>query len=217
MFPHGPMSSWGRVAAVADALGTTVARLVGGLAVAVVLAVVVGWTLLSAPGGAAGDEALPRAPVTTAPTGPASSAVFVYVAGAVVSPGVYRVPADARVADVLDAAGGPAPGADLVVLNLAATVTDGERIYVPRQGEQVPPEVAASGPNAGPGQPSAPVNLNTATVDQLDDLPGVGPATAQAIVAWRRQHGRFKRVDDLLNVRGIGPAKLDALRGQVRV
>lgn len=202
-----------RLGAVADALGTSPARLVGGLAVAAVVLAAVAWTLLASPSSSVGgvDAAvLPRASVAST-TSAVSERSLVYVTGAVASPGVYRLRPGARVADVLDAAGGPLPDADVVRLNLAAVVADGERVYVPRKGEElVPPEVGA-GPAPGP------VNLNTATADQLDALPGIGPATADAIVAWRRDHGRFKTVDDLLNVRGIGPAKLDALRKQVRV
>ncbi|MGQ0521271.1 MAG: helix-hairpin-helix domain-containing protein [Actinomycetota bacterium] len=149
------------------------------------------------------------APATGAGAG--TAATYVHVAGAVARPGVYRVRSGGRVTDVVDAAGGPAPDADVDQLNLAAKVADGERVYVPRRGETVP----AAG--AGAGAPAGPLDLNTATTDQLDALPGVGPATAQAIVDWRTEHGRFTRVQDLLEVRGIGEAKLAALRSRVRV
>ncbi|MEY4174789.1 MAG: hypothetical protein RI900_1954, partial [Actinomycetota bacterium] len=95
-------------------------------------------------------------------------------------------------------------------INLAARLLDGQRVYVPRVGEAVPP-------GAGPEAPSGPLDLNSATEEQLDDLPGVGPATAAAIVAHRDSNGPFGSVDDLGEVRGIGPAKLDALRGLVTV
>ncbi|MDQ1443633.1 MAG: competence protein ComEA [Acidimicrobiaceae bacterium] len=238
--PVGAPSVRERLTAVADALGTTPGRVVAGMAVAVVLAVALGWTLLASPAsvasvgagagigaGGAGDGALPRAvPSAPSSTDAAEAAsggpAYVYVTGAVAQPGVYRAPPDARVADVLDAAGGPAPDADLVQLNLAAPVSDGERVYVPRKGEPppagVPSGVAAGAGLVGGAVPAGlPVNLNTATAEQLDALPGVGPSTARAILAWRQQHGRFKRVDDLLHVRGIGPAKLEALRTEVRV
>jgi competence protein ComEA len=118
------------------------------------------------------------------------------------------------VADAIDAAGGAAPDADLDGLNLAAKVGDGERVYVPRRGEVVAP---GPGLSAGTNAIAAPLDLNTATAEQLDDLPGVGPATADAIVEYRTEHGRFRSVEELLEVRGIGEAKLAAIRSKVRV
>jgi competence protein ComEA len=137
----------------------------------------------------------------------------VHVAGAVVHPGVQRLPGDARVGDAIVAAGGARPDADTDAINLAAKVSDGDRVYVPRRGEIVPP--AASG--AGMSGPAAVLDLNAATADQLDALPGIGPATAQAIVQYRTEHGRFRSVDGLLAVRGIGPSKLAAIRSRLRV
>lgn len=146
--------------------------------------------------------------------GPAGE-IVVHIAGAAVHPGLYRLPAEARVADALDAAGGPAAEADLDALNLATRLTDGERVYIPRKGEVaaglVPDGGAAAGATGGL------VDLNAATAAQLVALPGIGPATAGAIVAYRREHGPFRSVDQLLEVRGIGPAKLAALRDKVRV
>lgn len=167
----------------------------------------------AASGGAAGSGS---ATTTTA------GELVVHAAGAVTRPGVYRLPAGSRVTDLLDAAGGLAPGADADRLNLAALLQDGERLWVPRVGEASEPAVVAGdggGGEAGGGDPSssAPVDLNTATAQELEQLPGVGPATAQAIVDYRRQHGRFRSVDDLLDVRGIGEAKLAQLRPRVRV
>ena len=142
--------------------------------------------------------------------------VYVHVAGAVGRPGLYTLGAGARVAAAIEAAGGAAADADVDQINLAAKVADGERIYVPRKGETVP--VAAGGTSgAGGAATSGPVNLNTATIEQLDTLPGVGPTTAQAILDHRTRNGRFRSVDDLMNVRGIGPAKLEQLRPLVRV
>ncbi len=145
--------------------------------------------------------------------------IVVHVAGAVVAPGVYSLDESARVVDAIAAAGGLAADADGGTVNLAAHVHDGERVYVPRVGEQVPVVVAGSGGGVAVEgvAPTGPVDLNSATADQLDSLPGVGPATAAAIVAYRDAHGPFASVDSLADVRGIGPAKLDALRSLVTV
>ncbi len=123
----------------------------------------------------------------------------------------------ARVVDAIDAAGGLTPEADGARINLAALVHDGERIYVPRVGEVVPAVVG--GAPAGPGIDGAagPVNLNEADEAALDALPGIGPATAAAIIRHRTEIGRFTSVDQLLDVRGIGEAKLEQLRPLVTV
>lgn len=159
------------------------------------------------------------------PTSTHSPDVVVHVAGAVATPGLVSVPFTARLADALAAAGGPTGGADVDRLNLAAPVVDGSRVYVPVVGQAEPAVVSGSGPAAvdggAPGaglasEPVAgPVDLNTATAEQLDVLPGVGPATAAAIVAHRNENGPFLGVDELQDVRGIGPAKFDALRDLV--
>ena len=145
-----------------------------------------------------------------------------HVAGAVATPGVRRLPAGARVIDGVDAAGGALPDADLARVNLAAPLVDGQQVYVPRQGEVPPVPLpgtgAAGGAGDDPGATGAgPVDVNRATADQLDELPGVGPATAEAIIAHREEHGPFASVDDLLDVRGIGEAKLEQLRELVTV
>lgn len=146
------------------------------------------------------------APTTT------SGEVVVHVAGAVTAPGVYRLPTGSRVVDAVQSAGGLTADAQPDAVNLAALLGDGERVYVPRVGEVVPVvSLAATGSTAPPG----PIDINRASADELDALPGVGPATAAAIVAFRDQHGPFGSVDDLADVRGIGPAKLEALRGLV--
>lgn len=163
--------------------------------------------------GTAGPTATSASPPSVAPT--TAGEVVVHVAGAVVSSGVYRLPAGSRVIDAITTAGGLAVDARPDAVNLAALVADGQRIYVPRAGEPVPPD--PGGVAAPPTSPPGPVDLNRASVDELDSLPGVGPATAAAIVAYRDQHGPFSSVDDLADVRGIGPAKLEALRGLVTV
>lgn len=164
----------------------------------------------------------------SAGSGSSTAAVVVHVAGAVERPGVRSLRAHPRVADALTAAGGPTPDADLDRLNLAAPIADGQRIYVPHRGEAAPPQVlngaspgaggSATGGGGSPGSPGGgPVDLNTATAEQLDTLPGVGPATAQAIISYREQHGGFKRVADLQDVRGIGDARYAQLEPLVSV
>jgi competence protein ComEA len=163
--------------------------------------------------------------------------VVVSVVGLVHTPGLVTLAPGARIADALKAAGGTTDGADTVGLNMARQVDDGEQIVVgiaPVKGQ--PPVLGSSvssgtatpaPPGAGsrpsrPGRPdkpgqSATVNLNTATVQQLDALPGVGPVTAAAIVAWREANGKFTSVDQLAEVDGIGPGRLEKLRSLVRV
>ena len=150
----------------------------------------------------------PSASTTTAP-----ATVLVHVAGAVVEPGVYELESGARVRDAVLAAGGPADGADWDALNLAALVADASRVYVPIVGELLPAELVA-GSDPAPAA-AGPMDVNRATVDELDRLPGVGPATATAIITERERNGPFVDVDDLERVPGIGPAKLEALRDQV--
>ncbi|WP_433394326.1 ComEA family DNA-binding protein [Micromonospora sp. KLBMP9576] len=153
------------------------------------------------------------------PTATAAGELVVAVAGKVRRPGLVRVPAGARVADALAAAGGPLPGVDVALLNPARKVTDGELILV---GVAAPPGAAPPPGAAGGGVPGAPgaggrVNLNTATLAQLDALPGVGPVLAQRILAHRDQHGGFRSVGDLRQVDGIGDARYEQLKDLVTV
>jgi len=152
----------------------------------------------------------------------------VYVVGQVRRPGVVSLAEGARVEDAVEAVGGATGKADLAVMNLARKVVDGERIIVPRPGEKLPtPDPAVVPGAADPGATGAagaaggaatgPLDLNTATVAQLDTLPGVGPVLAGRIVAWRQENGRFTQVDDLGEVQGIGDATLARLRPLVRV
>lgn len=166
--------------------------------------------------GTASAEALPLA-VRVTTTVAAAPPLVVHVAGAVANPGLQQLHDGARVADALAAAGGPLANADVSQLNLASPLVDGARVYVPAVGEQVPPELSAGPGGSVTAQSTGPLDLNRATEAQLDALSGVGPSTAAAIVAYRRDHGPFRSVDDLLQVRGIGPSKLEALRSQVRV
>jgi competence protein ComEA len=167
----------------------------------------------TSPGAADGGE-----PVT------AHTEIIVHVAGEVVAPGVYVLHGAPRVHDAIEVAGGPSGAADLDALNLAATLVDGQRLYVPAIGDVEPGVVVLPDPPATDGggdaaSPSAerPVDLNRATAAELDTLPGIGPSTAQAIVDDRDRNGPFARVDDLERVPGIGPAKLDAVRDLVVV
>lgn len=202
-----------------------------GLAVAgVLVALLAAWFLLRQPAGPPAEATIPRAgagaataagavvgPAPTTTVAPA--VVLAHAAGAVRAPGVYSLTTGARVKDLLDAAGGPAIDADLERLNLAAPLVDGSQVFVPRLGQVVPPAAGAGAPpvGGGPAVPAGPVDLNTATLEQLDALPGVGPATATAILAERDKRGAFGSVDDLLDVRGIGPAKFEALQDLVTV
>ncbi len=155
-----------------------------------------------APSGGAAGSAAPAGSV--APTG----LIVVAVQGRVAHPGLYRLPAGARVADALTAAGGAQPGVDLSFLNLARKLIDGELLVV---GATPPPD------QAGPAAPIGKVDLNTATLAQLDTLPGVGPALAQRIVDYRSQHNGFRTVDELRHVEGIGDAKFAQLKDLVTV
>ena len=161
---------------------------------------------------------------------PSAANIMVYVSGEVVKPGVYVLLATARVIDALQAAGGTTNQADLVVVNLAAPLVDAAQVFIPRMGST--PRVTLPRPHAGINLPIAGgsggagggatstagiVDINSATLSDLDALPGVGPSTAQAIIDYRVANGPYASVDDLLNVRGIGPSKLAAMRARVRV
>lgn len=142
--------------------------------------------------------------------------VVVHVAGAVVRPGVYELPDGTRVDGAVQAAGGPTVDADLDAVNLAAAAVDGARVYVPVEGE-VAPALLHDDPTANGAVPSGPIDVNRADAALLETLPGVGPATATAIVTERLRNGPFLGVDDLERVPGIGPAKLAGLRDLVEV
>ena len=185
------------------------------------------------PGSAAAPG--PADPAATGPPDPADPAgapagrIVVHVVGAVVSPGVVVLADGARVADAIAAAGGAASDADTEQLNLARVLGDGEQVRVPHAGEQLaapdpgpsPPGASGGGAAAGSSSGSMPgggvVNINTAGASELEALPGIGPALAARIVEYRDGHGPFASVDDLTDVPGIGPAKLEALRSQATV
>jgi competence protein ComEA len=182
------------------------------LAAAAFLLVLVCGKLLFRHGAAASPPPEAAAPVPVAPTTTERPPELVVdVVGAVRNPGLYRLDAGARVADALDRAGGATRRAALALVNLAAPVSDGQQIVVPRRG-QAAAAAAAGAPAGDPAARSGPVHLNSATLEQLDSLPGVGPVTAQKILDYRQEHGSFTSVDDLDAIPGIGPARLAQLR-----
>ncbi|MGC4960130.1 helix-hairpin-helix domain-containing protein [Gordonia sp. DT218] len=216
--------------------------------VGIVACAVAGFTLL---GGGSEDATTPVAfPTAAGPTGsaaapaasvvppPAAEDLVVSVVGLVHRPGLVRLRGQARVADAIDRAGGARQGADLLSLNLAQRLNDGDQILVGYAGSggrmsmrsavvgpsgaagaADPPSAGSGGPaTSGPtGGTTGKVNLNTATEAQLDELPGVGPVTAKAIIGWRDTHGQFASVEQLGEVDGIGPARLAKLRDLVTV
>ncbi len=155
----------------------------------------------------------------------AEATIIVAVEGAVASPGVYRLPGDARTQDALSLAGGPAPDADLGALNLARRLRDEDQVVVPRLAvAPVSSAIAPTGPRSTGAPPAtgAPirsdmVDLNTASLAELDTLPGIGPALAQRIVAYRTERGRLDSVDELANVAGISLRMVDEIRSLVTV
>jgi competence protein ComEA len=159
---------------------------------------------------------LPPPPAENASvTGLPAARVVVDVVGAVRRPGLYRLEQGSRIADAVARAGGATGKADLAMVNLAAPLADGEQVVVPKRGA---PGAAAGGGGAGgggAGAPSGPVHLSTATLDQLDSLPGIGPVTAQKILDYRTQHGAFHSVSELEGVPGIGPSHMAQLKGLV--
>jgi len=208
--------------------------------VLVLLAVTVAVSAVAARGGA-GETAVTAAPAPVGgegdlASGPGSSAsvapgtprsVFVHVHGHVQRPGLYELPAGARVVDVVAAAGGLTETADEAGVNLARPLVDGEQLRVPAPGDPAAPSNGAGGgggAGAGPGAAAGPggaavgpVDLNRADEAALQSLPGVGPATSSAILEWREQNGAFRSVDDLLEVSGIGEKTVEKLRPLVTV
>src|SRR5205809_6297564 len=185
------------------------------LAAAVALALVLLAAHLLLPAG----TTTPAAPLPPSPglgasaTGAPRARVVIDVVGAVRRPGLYRLAQGARIADAVSRAGGATAKADLELINLAAPLADGEQVVVPRRGTAAlgapPGPAGASAPSSGP------VHLSTATLEQLDSLPGIGPVTAQKILDYRQKHGAFTSVDGLDAVPGIGPARLDQLKDLV--
>ncbi|KWX56832.1 ComEA family DNA-binding protein [Mycobacterium sp. NAZ190054] len=229
--PSGPSALLARIRADPGRAGVLALGLVGVLAVLVTVV-----TLLRDSPPAVVSAKLPpvemvssAAPAAAAGAPGPAEPVVVSVVGLVHTPGLVTLEPGARIADALAAAGGALDGADVLGLNMARRVADGEQIVVgiaaaPGQpaemGSAIVSEPAPSGGPSSGGSSSGPtglVDLNTATVEQLDTLPGIGPVTAAAIIAWRDANGRFDSVDQLGDVDGIGPARLDKLRALVRV
>jgi competence protein ComEA len=189
------------------------------------------WTFLRSPAPPPAEAGVPLATAaSTAGTGPppstgvpAGERVLAHAAGAVHRPGLYELGAGDRVADLIAAAGGATRRADLDRVNLAAPVVDGSQVVVPRLGEPVTVapvptgSTGSTGSTGDPGAPIAPVDLNTAGIEELETLPGVGPATAAAILEHRDANGPFASVDELIDVPGIGEAKLAAVADLVTV
>ena len=213
-----------------------------GVVVLVGVALVAGviWYRVGIGGASAGEAGAPAAVSTTAPsttlagttpssaapgaTKGAASTIAVHVAGAVTHPGVVELHAGARVIDAVEAVGGALADGDLDRLNLAARVTDGQRVYVAKAGESDPgaagdPSAGAAGGTGDPasGATGGKVNLNTATQAQLEELPGIGPTYAQSIITERQRRGGFTSVNDLRSVRGIGDKRFAELAPLVAV
>ena len=180
---------------------------------AAAVAVAVLLVLLVRHVGGGGRTAAPVVAPLRAPARPAAAKLLVVdVAGAVRRPGLYRLQSGSRIDAAIAAAGGATSKAQLDAVNLAAPVADGEQVVVPGRGAA---GVAASSAPAAGSSPSAPLDLNTATAEQLDALPGIGPVTAQKILDYRQAHGPFHAVAELEGVPGIGPGRLAQLKGLV--
>ena len=191
-----------------------------GLAI-VVVATLLGaglWYMRSLPRpvdiAAPADAASPAVSPVSGPTGSLASsaaAIIVDVAGWVRQPGVYEFASGDRVIDAIDRAGGPRKDADLTTLNLAAPLTDGTQIVVPKPGSTTSGDPGSSGTGSPTGGTTL-ININSAGETELEELPGVGPVTAAAIIDYRTQNGPFATVDDLIDVTGIGPSTLEQIR-----
>jgi competence protein ComEA len=175
-------------------------------------------------GTLAAADSVPSSPGSPSPGTASPAEVVVHVVGAVRRPGLVHLPAGARVADAVDAAGGATSRAQLASVNLARVLVDGEQLVVQRRGGPVllgaPGSAGVAGGSGGAAataSPASPVDLNTATLEQLDELPGIGPVLAQRILDWRAANGRFSTVDELGEVSGIGEATMADLRPLVRV
>jgi competence protein ComEA len=179
------------------------------LSYALVLLVLLALAGRYALGAGEDEEPAPRQPLLAAPT-PARH-VVVHVVGAVRLPGLYRLKEGSRIDDAIRSAGGPKAKAALELVNLAAPVADGQQVVVPVRGPAGSAPPSAAGAPGAPGAPGGVVHLNSATLEELDTLPGIGPVTAQKILDYRTANGAFSTVEELDAVPGIGPARLEQM------
>ena len=186
-------------------------------AAALVAIALIGARYLKESGGRPPPTAPAKVEVGRGAGGGKGGKAFVHVTGAVRRPGVYRVPSWARLEAAIRRAGGPTGHADLLGVNLAAKVSDGQQVIVPARVRGAGSAGAAGAVAAGAHASASPISLNTATAEQLDQLEGIGPATAQKILDWRKEHGGFGSVDDLRQISGIGPKRFESLKEKVRM
>jgi len=171
----------------------------------------------------------PRGKTITLLPPPTPAPILVHVLGAVAQPGIYSLPTKSRVQDAIEAAGGLLPMANAQALNLAAFLQDAEQVVVPTQVPSPSPTQAYSNPQSAPqpsqdNQPPPPkstttvlININTASIEELDTLPGIGPVTAEKIIAYREEHGPFPTIEAILDVSGIGPVKFEGMKDLITV
>ena len=179
-----------------------------------IVAFVVIYVILKRPEPASPPLVITLQPRPTAePVTPTPATINVYVSGAVKKPDVYALPLNSIVKDAITAAGGATTDADLDRINLATHLADQMQVYVPRQGEAAPPPPNGSAPDS----PTEKININTASVEELDKLPGIGPTIAQAIIDYRTQYGPFKTIDGIKDVPRIGDALFEKMKDMITV
>ncbi len=178
-----------------------------------IIAFIVIYTILKRPEPASPPLQITLQPRPTAePPTATPAAIKVYVSGAVNQPDVYDLPVNSIVKDAIVAAGGAAADADLDRINLAAHLADQMQVYVPHKGEAAPPPGGST-----PGAPIGKININTASLEELDKLPGIGPSIGKAIIDYRTQHGPFKTIEEINDVKGIGDALFAKIKDSITV
>ena len=183
------------------------------LSIVGIIASVVIYVILKRPEPSSPPLVITLQPRPTAdPATPTPATLDVYVSGAVNKPDVYTLPLNSIVKDAITAAGGATGDADLDRINLAADLADQMQVYVPHKGEAAPLP-----PGSAPGAPAGKININTASVEELDRLPGIGPAIAKAIIDYRSKNGPFKKIEDINAVKGIGDALFEKIKDQITV